>query len=157
MYQMDIRLEDSDTEIQSFYRHGGYAAPEVDSGPSVTMCAAGPTQPDLVEYIASLQHIDGSWSLNSAELEVIDFYVSCPVQDSHDSMMAGFPGDTEPQRRTVSTAIMIELLELEFGSRREEWGLMAEKAYTWLRVHGVPHPNGADWVEVARHFLLTTS
>jgi hypothetical protein len=100
-----------------------------------------------------MQHADGSWSLDSAELEVIDFFVSCHAQDSHTSLMAVLPGDTEPHLRTVSTAIMIGLLELEFESRREEWGLMAEKARTWLRDHGVPHPDGADWIEVARQAL----
>uniref|UniRef100_UPI00358EED01 von Willebrand factor A domain-containing protein 5A-like isoform X2 n=1 Tax=Myxine glutinosa TaxID=7769 RepID=UPI00358EED01 len=93
--------------------------------------------------IVELQRADGSWELNP-ELALA---LSCKSP----AIQAAKPKDAnEPQWATL---LVLVWLHSQATDSQDEWGLLAKKAYIWLKKQGA---NIVNWVAEANKLLNTS-
>ncbi|MBF0121356.1 MAG: VWA domain-containing protein [Desulfobacterales bacterium] len=97
------------------------------------------TDKDLVIDIATLQQADGSWILNE-NFEKLIQVSSLKVKEA----VKQFNCDKELACRILTTLLAIHIFQTKFLNRKDEWHLIVNKAYLWIKSTGVSIPEGLN-------------
>ncbi|OIW30703.1 hypothetical protein CONLIGDRAFT_613917 [Coniochaeta ligniaria NRRL 30616] len=99
---------------------------------------AGRAQPnDALEIIVKLQAFDGYWKWTDdllSALEIDGARVYSQAQTSSSGAIAALRADLSSPSDKLATAIVLAFLETKMKDRKDEWEMLAEKAYHWLEV-----------------------
>lgn len=92
---------------------------------------------DPLETVVELQAFDGYWKWTDelfAALGVDGHKICAQARTSSNEAAAALRTDLETPSEKLATAIVLAFLERKMKDRKDEWEMLAEKAYRWLEV-----------------------
>ncbi|KAB5559754.1 von Willebrand factor type A domain-containing protein [Coniochaeta sp. 2T2.1] len=95
--------------------------------------AAAPT--DVLETIVALQTFDGYWKWTDQLFSRLSLDGDLPklqAQMSSNNDITALGADLDAPSDKLATAIVLAFLETKMKERKDEWEMLAEKAYRWL-------------------------
>jgi Ca-activated chloride channel family protein len=117
-----------------------------DSSGPLEPAAAASRRP--VDRLILLQAADGSWDLTDELADILGCALS-----ALEAALGVAAGNAATIRRAWATALALAFLETYADETREEWALLADKAWRWLGQCGAVSPTGEPWGVLARGVL----
>lgn len=126
---------------------------------AATGLASGTAQPkDPLETVVELQTFDGYWKWTDelfAALGVDGHKICSQARTSSNEAVTTQRTDLETPSNKLATAIVLAFLETKMKHRKDEWEMLAEKAYRWLEA-GVSG-TAEDFVKIVGELMADLS
>jgi hypothetical protein len=134
----ELAVEDVDMSFPVGKRRHSRACSAGEVSDSFSAPRRGTEPKDPFEAVVALQSFQGSWAWTDRLFGVlaVDGDALCSqVRAGLEQEVLGSDADLSTESDKLATAIVLAWLEVKMQDRRDEWEMMAAKAYSWLEAN----------------------
>jgi hypothetical protein len=138
-------LEDDDSDDETCFRL-------MDDGPPVKPRKPRAQPDDVFEVLVALQTFEGYWEWTDKLLAALKIDSGAAARIGSNEGIAALGADLATRSNKLATAVVLAFLEIKMKDRKDEWEMMADKAFQWLEAN-VPKGVAGKYVDVVRDIV----